>query len=273
MVSPAYGRCSEKQPVDRRLGGNSRAAKGDTIMARFKAGKAYLRRALRSREASWRVEDLWSPASPLGETPDMDSVSPLIALLPEGGLVMWRAVLGLGRVIPALVDRGVPEKARECMRRLMWQVNEDSGNLGWGAPEAMGEVLARSPLLAGEYGRILFSYVRETGATDNYIDHAPLRRGVYWAVGRLGSSFEPLQGAALLLALRGLGDADDICRAYSAWSLGRLAPSLAPADREKAAETLGRLTVRETPCDLLEGETLRQGTEASFAAEALALLQ
>ena len=43
------------------------------------------------------------------------------------------------------------EKARIVMRRIMWNLNDESGGIGWGSPEAMGEILCQSPELALEF--------------------------------------------------------------------------------------------------------------------------
>jgi len=55
------------------------------------------------------------------------------------------------------------ESARVIMRRLMWSLNDESGGIGWGAPEAMGEIMARHEQLTKEYSAILGSYIREDG--------------------------------------------------------------------------------------------------------------
>ena len=68
------------------------------------------------------------------------------------------------------------------MRRLMWMLNDESGGIGWGAPEAMAEAMACHPRLAEEYVRILLSYIREDG---NFLEYEPLRRGALWGIGRL----------------------------------------------------------------------------------------
>ena len=68
------------------------------------------------------------------------------------------------------------------MRRLMWNLNDESGGIGWRArPEAMGEIVARSERLADEYGHILISYLDPDG---NYLEHPLLQRGLLWGIGR-----------------------------------------------------------------------------------------
>jgi len=68
------------------------------------------------------------------------------------------------------------------MRRLIWNLNDESGGIGWGSPEAMGEIMAQSEQMAKEYHLILISYIRDDG---NYIEHEILQRGVLWGLSRL----------------------------------------------------------------------------------------
>jgi len=44
-------------------------------------------------------------------------------------------------VISNLTEKEM-ESARVIMRRLMWSLNDESGDIGWGAPEAMAEIIA-----------------------------------------------------------------------------------------------------------------------------------
>ena len=111
-------------------------------------------------------------------------VGPLISLLPNGDELSGRAAVGLGLCV-ARISRDSPEEARIIMRRLMWHMNEESGNLGWGIPESMAEIMARSPLLCKEFAHVLLSYIWDTGGEDNFVDYAPLRRSCYLAVERL----------------------------------------------------------------------------------------
>lgn len=109
--------------------------------------------------------------------PARKAVNPLISFFCDHDAVLrWRSVSALGAVVARLADKD-RESARVVMRRLMWSLNDESGGIGWGAPEAMGEITARHAGLAGEFGHILLSYVREDC---NYLEHAVLQRGVLW---------------------------------------------------------------------------------------------
>ena len=101
--------------------------------------------------------------------------------------VKWAAVTAMGAIVTKLADEDM-EAARVVMRRLMWNLNDESGGIGWGSPEAMGEILACHEGLAQEYAHILISYARENG---NYLEHDMLQRGLLWGIGRLSQVRPP----------------------------------------------------------------------------------
>ena len=95
--------------------------------------------------------------------------------------IRWRAVRGVGITVSAIARKAL-EPARTIMRRLIWSLNDESGGIGWGAPEAMGEIMAENEALAREYYRILVSYIDENG---NVLGNDELERGVMWGIDRL----------------------------------------------------------------------------------------
>jgi len=94
-------------------------------------------------------------------------------------LIKFRSVTAMGELVARIADNRL-ENARIIMRRLMWNLNDESGGIGWGSPEAMGEILSKSPALAREFKSILFSYLDHKG---NHIEHEMLQRGVLWGIG------------------------------------------------------------------------------------------
>lgn len=93
----------------------------------------------------------------------------------------WRAVWGLGVLVG---DRQLvsQEQATDLLRRFFWTLNDESGAVPWGVPEAIGEILAVRPELREAFLPMLCSLVtdedmRQTGA---------IERGVIWALGRVG---------------------------------------------------------------------------------------
>lgn len=99
-------------------------------------------------------------------------------------IIKWRAVTFMGLFVGELAQEDM-ESARNVVRRLMWNLNDESGGIGWGAPEAMGEILARHEGLAGEYAPILLSYANREG---NYLELPMLQRGLLWGIGRFSET-------------------------------------------------------------------------------------
>ncbi len=102
--------------------------------------------------------------------------------------VRWNTVRAFGVVVPEIANAKM-EKARIIMRRFLWSLNDESGGIGWGAPEAMAEIMANHQRLFAEYHHMLISYMREDGpelhADGNYLELPMLQRGLLWGIGRL----------------------------------------------------------------------------------------
>lgn len=199
----------------------------EILMAHFKSMKRDFSIFLPLNDWRERLE-------PYLEQPPRKVLGPLFSLLlaPEP-LLKWRAVSAFGVTVARLAEQDL-ESARVVMRRLMWNLNEESGAIGWGAPESMGESMARCPRLAVEFNRILISFAQEpTSGDGNYLDHEPLRRGVYWGMARLAEKQPDLvqRGRATFLEL--LRDEDAGKRAMGLWGLGSVGngPEVASAVR------------------------------------------
>jgi hypothetical protein len=114
--------------------------------------------------------------------PPRKVVNPLFSFLYHSDQrIRWGAVEAMGLVVARLADEDM-ESARVVIRRLMWNLNDESGGIGWGSPEALGAIMARHEGLAEEYAHILMSYARKDG---NYLEHEVLQRGLLWGIGRL----------------------------------------------------------------------------------------
>jgi len=140
----------------------------------------------------------------LCQLPARQVINPLFSLLLSSDeKVRWRAITTMGAVVAKLADEDM-ESARVIMRRLMWSLNDESGGIGWSAPEAMGEIIASDEGLAKEYASVMISYVQEDG---NFLEYEPLQRGA------------PRCLPHLLLFL---DSPDATVRGLAAWTLGLL---------------------------------------------------
>jgi hypothetical protein len=102
--------------------------------------------------------------------------------------VRGNAVRAFGILVPRMAETDM-EAARIVMRRFLWSLNEESGGIGWGAPEAMAAILGASPSLRREYLHLLCSYMRGDGPElfqdGNYLELPMLQRGLLAGIGDL----------------------------------------------------------------------------------------
>ncbi len=147
--------------------------------------------------------------------PPRQAVSPLFGFFCDfDETVKWHAVTAAGALVADMAADD-PESARVVIRRFMWNLNDESGGIGWGCPEAMGESLARSAAMAAEYWCVLTSYIQPHG---NYLEHPILQRGAVWGVGRLAHSQPQLLTECGKLFLPYLESDDPILRATALWA-------------------------------------------------------
>ena len=157
----------------------------------------------------------------LRQLPAAKVINPLIgALCSTNETVRWHAITALGPVMADLAEQDM-EAARVVIRRFMWSLNDESGGIGWGVPEAMGEVLSCHDDLAEEYTHILVAYMREDGF---YLELEPLQRGLMWGLARLAGVKPELLKArnAIVYLLPYLNSSDSSVRGLAAWGLGLL---------------------------------------------------
>ena len=120
---------------------------------------------------------------------DHSLLNPLfIGLCHKVEIVRWHAVCCFGRIVPSIAEKDL-EAGRIVMRRFLWSLNDESGGIGWGVPEAMAEVMCNSEPLRKEYLHMLISYMREDGEglfqDGNFLELPMLQRGLLWGIGRL----------------------------------------------------------------------------------------
>jgi len=173
-------------------------------------------------------------------------------------LVKWRAITAMGVVVARLAHEDF-ESARIVIRRLMWNLNDESGGIGWGSPEAMGEIMARHDRLAKEYACILVSYINEAG---NFLEHEMLQRGVLWGLGRLAHArSELVREAAAYLPLF-MRSKDAVHRGLAAWVAGAI-PS------EMTESLLKHLVTDEARITIFINMNLEERTVGQLAVDAL----
>lgn len=116
------------------------------------------------------------------EYPVQKTINILFSLLcSTNNIVKNNAIIAMGEIVEKNADTDL-DFARAIMRRLTWSLNEESGWIGWGSAEAMGEIMARNEKMANEYHKFLISYISEG---ENYLLFDELRKEVILGLRRL----------------------------------------------------------------------------------------
>jgi HEAT repeat protein len=220
----------------------------------------------RSREQKREVlsilqsDDFEKRLEALLERPARQVINPLFSfLLSNDEPTKWRAVTAMGAVVARLADENM-ESARVIVRRLMWSLNDESGGIGWGAPEAIGEIIARHQGMAEEYAKVLISYIWEEG---NYLEYPLLQRGALWGVGRAAQGWPHLMKDAIPCLTPFLDAPDAVLRGLAAWALGLCGPDAARSHLEPLLKDTTEISL------YLNGKLHRRLVK-NLAAEALA---
>ena len=194
--------------------------------------------------------------------PLKQTISPLFSFLcSTDEQIKWRAVTALGRVVSDLATADL-ESARVVMRRFIWNLNDESGGIGWGCPESMAEVMVRNQKLAEEYGQILVSYIQPEG---NYLEHEILQRGVLWGVGRLAHARPEHTCNIGQYLLPYMESGDSILRGLAAWTAG-------PAGSIEAIPRLKELVDDPSRLTLYRNAKFEDYTVGQLARQALSML-
>ncbi len=200
----------------------------------------------------------------LRRLPPRRVLSPLIgALCRTEERIKWHAVSCLGILTAELADQDI-EAARAIMRRLMWNLNDESGCVGWGAPEALAEIMADHAGLAAEYAFFLTACMRADGFT---LELPGLRRGLLWGIGRLAAARPDVlrAGEAPVLLMPYLVSEDPEVRGLAARAAGLLGV-------DAARGCIARLQDDPAPLRLYEQGEFRSVTVGRLATEALGRL-
>ena len=206
------------------------------------------------------AEDFKKGLDEIRRLPPRKAVGPLFSYLCSlDELVKWRAVTAMGNVLSDLAASDL-ESARVVMRRFIWNLNDESGGIGWGCPESMADAMARNEKLAAEYGCILFSYIQPDR---NYLEHEGLQRGVLWGVGRLAHNRPECMQTAAGFLLPYMRSEDPNLRGLAVWAVS-------PMLNAEAIHRLQQLAHDPAGLMLYRGEQLAQYSVGQLAREALA---
>jgi len=89
----------------------------------------------------------------------------------------WAAIEATAKLMEKWWKSGSEEKVRNHIRTLFWSMTDESGGIGWSAPQTVAEIIATIPEIIDPYGGMMIAHA---------IDEPPLVKGGLWGIGRLG---------------------------------------------------------------------------------------
>lgn len=206
-------------------------------------------------------EDFAAAIATIRLIPGRQAVNPLFSFFYSGEeKIRWRAITAMGEVVGQMADSAI-ESARVVMRRLMWNLNDESGGIGWGSPEAIGEIVAGHATLADEFSNILISYINPEG---NFLELELLQRGALWGVGRLAHARPLLAKPAAPFLPEFIDSPDPYLRGTAIWAAG---PILNKHIHTRIKNRLSDTGILR----LYRQQQIKETTVAELAKEALAV--
>lgn len=121
-------------------------------------------------------------------------------------LVGWRAIIAIGR-ISAIYVRSNADYLRETIRKLLWSLTDESGGIGWAAPEILGEIVSADPKKMAD----IIPLIAEVFA----IEEKVFRPGVLYALKRIAEKNPEAVRDFEDLIEQGLSDEEPLSRAYA----------------------------------------------------------
>lgn len=132
----------------------------------------------------------------------------------KNDILRWHAIDSLGVVSGIIADRN-PAEIRELIRKFLWSMTEESGNVNHHAPEAVAEIIYNRPKLYTDLAPMMITLS---------IDEEVFQPGMLWAVGRLAGKV-PYIIEILNRIISFLSDKNPISRGNAAWALGEIVVS------------------------------------------------
>jgi hypothetical protein len=126
-----------------------------------------------------------------------------------------RAIRATGLAAKVIAEYD-PEYVRNYLLRLFWLLSEESGGIGWKAPELIGEILFHCPQFTQFFPMLISLLDMEEE------DASKFRVGTIWAVGRVAQVAHDDMQPAREWIKQYLNDEDDEIKAISRWCLAQL---------------------------------------------------
>lgn len=178
-------------------------------------------------------------------------------------LVAWRAIKAMGLAARELVETD-PEFLRETCRKLLWSLSDESGGIGWAAPELLGELVSADPKQFADFIPPLASvYDAEEDV---------FRPGVLYALAKVGEKSPELAIRHAGIILKGLSEPNQLTRVFALRALQPLLPFLGGPFLDEVTKAVEKLTNDLAEAWVYGDDDFTSVAVGQSAAEVLALI-
>ena len=146
-------------------------------------------------------------------------------LFTQDQILRWRAIEVLGK-LSGIINKNNNDFIRKLISHNFWMLNDESGNVGWYAPETIGEILYNVHEFIDEFGIMLPSFIIEE----------PFERGTHWAIARVAEIKPEVFFKDFSTILKSLENSDPHIRVFSVKAAMLIDPLNAKPKIEKLAE-------------------------------------
>lgn len=131
----------------------------------------------------------------------------------------WHTIEAIPLLIRRRWDSGWKERVLDYLRRLIWSISDESGGIGWSAPQTIAEIVAEIPQIYEPFINIMI---------DRTFTEPILIKSGLWGIGRLGQSVRQSVEIFQDIILASFKVDDPETLGLAAWALGevRFKPAL-----------------------------------------------
>ena len=169
--------------------------------------------------------------------------------------IRWSAIEATAGLMKRWWQAGREEKVREYIRGLLWLLNDESGGIGWSAPQTIAEIIVAIPELLEPYGGM---------AIARALEEPPLVKSGLWAMGRLGKRIAEVVGLFQNMILGVFESDEPETLGLAAWAMGEagFAPALPSLEALKDSREPVRIYIdgefQEKPLEWWTKEAIRK---------------
>lgn len=178
--------------------------------------------------------------------------------------VAWRAIKAMGLIALELVETEL-EFLRETCRKLLWSLSDESGGIGWAAPELLGELVSADPKQFADFIPPLASVYEA--------EEEVFRPGVLYALAKVGEKSPELAMRHAGIILRGLSEPDPLARVFALQALQPLLKYIGGPFLDEVTKAVEKLTNDRAEAWVYVDDDFTSVDVGQSAAEVLALIR